>query len=268
MQVSFDFVPVRWASKVEFTFAFPYRFVQDPDTLQWYSSDEWFEFGVFIDKTQSAEGSFYPDVTYTKNIEYADNSVSDYAPWMVYKFSVDLSGVDLAYSKIYFNCRFYGFGSQMPSTQSTPVTTECTLSALTYHVDSAPSVSWISSILSSISRGFSNLIDVITSIFTSDEVAGSVDSLHDSMTTVDDFVGSHESVVDNYVPDMVLNVNNAIFTNAGAFGFIGSTMTNFANKMQGLDIVLTLPIVIGIFCALCQRLPGATSSIRRISKDD
>lgn len=268
LSVCFDFIPVRWASAVDFTFAFPYRYVQDPDTLQWYTSDDMFEFGVYIDKTQSAEGSYYPDVKYTKAIEYADNSVGDYAPWMVYKFSVDLHGLDLAYSKLYFASRFFGFGGlSTDSSNTTPVKTECSLSALTYHVEPAPSSNWLSSLFNAISRGFNSVVDALTGLFKSDAAGDSVDSLQDSMSQVDDFVGGQEAVVDAYVPDMVVGVNNAIYSHATAFGFVGSVLSDIATRLHGLDIVLTLPIVVGLLCALCQRIPGATRSIKRLSKD-
>lgn len=267
LNVCFDFIPVRWSSKCVFTFAFPYRFVQDPDTLQWYSSDDMFEFGVYIDKTQSAEGSYYPDVTYTKAIEYADNSVGDYAPWMVYKFSVDLHGLDMSYSKLYFASRFYGFGNVSTNT-SHSVITECTISPVTYHVEPPPTSNWLSSLLGAISRGFDSVVNTLKQLFSSDSVQDSADNLYDNMQDIDDFVGNHEAVVDEYVPDMVFDVNDKIYSNANAFAFVGSMLSGLVPSFRGLEIVLTLPIVIGLLCALCQRIPGATRSIRKIAGDD
>lgn len=268
LAVHFDQIPVRWASKAKFTFSFPYRFVEDPDTKEWYSSDDWFEFGIFVDKSQSAEGSYYPDVTVTKNLEYADNSVGDYAPWMVYTFTVDLSDCDLAYTKFNFNCRFYGFGVAGSTSTNTPVLTECTLSPVTYYVAPPPSDSWLSSLLSAIKSGFDSIVDKLSSLFESDAVQESADNLQDSMGQVDDFLGNQEQVFDNYVPTLILDANDVIYRNANAFSFVGSVLSRFAGSLMGWDIVLTLPIVIGILLALVQRVPGATSSIRAKGGDD
>lgn len=267
--VFFDFSPVRWADKIKFSFSFPYRFVQDPDTLEWVNSDELFAFGVFLDygiPGQSGYKTVYPDVSVAKHLEYQEQSADDFAPNMVYTFTVDVSGYDLAYSKLRFDSRFYGFSSVEDSAGR--VMLDCHLSPFDWYVADPVEPTWLSSVLGAVSDGFKSVTDTLRDLLSSDDVQDSADALYEGMASVDDFVEGEQYVVDQYVPDMLADTNNVIYENAGAFGFIGSTLTNFARNMQGLDIVLTLPIVIGIFCALCQRLPGATSSIKRISKDD